>query len=105
MAPLTQRPQVVGAVVFGSMIEVRNRQNDAAAVPDGVVLYAAKLAFVVCAFQNRGSYLFPIRGVPPAIFRFYRHYSPLPYSQIRRTLSPYLAAFLRRAALPPPLAR
>lgn len=88
MAPLTQRPQVVGAVVFGRMVEVRNRQNDAAAVSDGVVLYAAELAFVVCAFQNRGSYLFPIRGVPPAIFRLYRHLTPpLFFISTRRALA------------------
>jgi hypothetical protein len=55
------------------MVEVRNRQDNTAAVPDGVILNAAKLAFIVCAFQNRGSYLFPIRGVTPAIFRLYRH--------------------------------
>ena len=64
MAPLTQRPQVVGAVVFGRMVEVRNRQNDATAIFSyGIIFNAAKLAFVARTFQNLGSYLFPIRGV------------------------------------------
>ena len=60
MAPLTQRPQVVGAVVFGRMVEGRNRQNDATAVPDSVVLYSAKLTFVVCTLQNISANLLPV---------------------------------------------
>lgn len=74
MTPLTQCSKIIIRTIFGSMIKVRNRQNDISVlsclgvVAVCVIFHSAELATVVRSFEYSRSYFLPILWIASFIF-------------------------------------